>query len=344
MLNWSRDPHRRHNPLTGEWVLVSPHRTQRPWQGQVEQVPRAAQPVYDPECYLCPGNARAGDARNPSYTSTFVFENDFAAMRLETPVERFEEQGLLVAETEPGICRVICFSPRHDLTVSRMDLPALREVVNTWVSEYQQLGAHPSINYVEIFENRGAMMGCSNPHPHCQVWANRTLPNEPLKEQQSQAAYSGAKPTCLLCDYLALECASAERIVCRNASFVALVPFWAVWPFETLVLPTRHATALDELTDAERDDLADILKRLTTRYDNLFQVSFPYTSGFHQRPTDGQAHPEWHLHAHFYPPLLRSATVRKFMVGYELLAMPQRDITPETAAARLRETPESHEV
>ncbi|MGA2324804.1 MAG: UDP-glucose--hexose-1-phosphate uridylyltransferase [Bryobacteraceae bacterium] len=344
MLNWSRDPHRRYNPLTSEWVLVSPHRTERPWQGQVEPVARELQPVYDPDCYLCPGNPRAGGARNPHYTSTFVFENDFAALRLDTPLERFEERGLLVAETEPGICRVICFSPRHDLTVSRMDLPALREVVNTWTAQYQELGLNPSINYVEIFENRGAMMGCSNPHPHCQVWANRTLPNEPLKEQQSQAAYHGTKTSCLLCDYRALECAAGERVVCQNTSFVALVPFWAVWPFETLLLPKRHATALDELTATEPDDLADILKRLTTRYDNLFQASFPYTMGFHQRPTDGEAHPKWHLHAHFYPPLLRSATVRKFMVGYEMLAMPQRDITPETAAARLRDSSETHEV
>jgi UDPglucose--hexose-1-phosphate uridylyltransferase len=337
MLNWSRDPHRRYNPLTGEWVLVSPHRTERPWQGQVEPVPRESQPVYDPECYLCPGNPRAGGARNPSYTSTFVFENDFAAMRPDTPIERFEEQRLLVAETEPGICRVICFSPRHDLTVSQMDLAALRAVVDTWTAQYRELGAQPGIHYVQIFENRGAMMGCSNSHPHCQVWANRTLPNEALKEQERQAAYQAGKPSCLLCDYLALECAGGERLVCQNASFLALVPFWAVWPFETLVLPRRHATGLDELTGAEPDDLAEILQRLTARYDALFQVSFPYSMGFHQRPTDGEAHPEWHLHAHFYPPLLRSATVRKFMVGYEMLAMPQRDITPEAAAARMRE-------
>jgi UDPglucose--hexose-1-phosphate uridylyltransferase len=282
--------------------------------------------------------------RNPNYTSTFVFENDFAALRPDTLVDRSDERGLLVAESEPGICRVICFSPRHDLTVSRMEAPALRQVVDTWTAQYQELGALPWIHHVQIFENRGAMMGCSNPHPHCQIWANHTLPNEPRKEQDAQAEYARTKHACLLCDYLAIECAAAERIVCRNASFVALVPFWAVWPFETLLLPARHSTALDELTATERDDLASILKRLTTRYDNLFQVSFPYSLGFHQRPTEAQAHPEWHFHGHFYPPLLRSATVRKFLVGYEMLAMPQRDITPEAAAARLRETSEIHAV
>jgi UDPglucose--hexose-1-phosphate uridylyltransferase len=344
MLDWSRTPQRRFNPLTGEWVLVSPHRTERPWQGQVEKAAAHSQPVYDPECYLCPGNSRVGGVRNPDYTSTFVFENDFAALRPDTPVDRSDERGLLVAESEPGICRVICFSPRHDLTVSRMEAPALRQVVDTWIAQYQELGALAWINHVQIFENRGAMMGCSNPHPHCQIWANHTLPNEPRKEQDAQAEYARTKHACLLCDYLAIECATAERIVCRNASFVALVPFWAVWPFETLLLPVRHSTALDELTATERDDLAGILKRLTTRYDNLFQVSFPYSLGFHQRPTDGQAHPEWHFHAHFYPPLLRSATVRKFLVGYEMLAMPQRDITPEAAAARLREVGEIHAV
>jgi UDPglucose--hexose-1-phosphate uridylyltransferase len=344
MLDWSRDPHRRFNPLTREWVLVSPQRTQRPWQGQVERAAVQSQPVYDPECYLCPGNSRAGGVRNPNYTSTFVFENDFAALRPDTLVDRSDERGLLVAESEPGICRVICFSPRHDLTVSRMEAPALRQVVDTWTAQYQELGALPWIHHVQIFENRGAMMGCSNPHPHCQIWANHTLPNEPRKEQDAQAEYARTKHACLLCDYLAIECAAAERIVCRNASFVALVPFWAVWPFETLLLPARHSTALDELTATERDDLASILKRLTTRYDNLFQVSFPYSLGFHQRPTEAQAHPEWHFHGHFYPPLLRSATVRKFLVGYEMLAMPQRDITPEAAAARLRETSEIHAV
>ena len=336
MLNWSRDPHRRYNPLTSEWVLVSPHRTERPWQGQVEPVARELQPVYDPDCYLCPGNPRAGGARNPHYTSTFVFENDFAALRLDTPLERFEERGLLVAETEPGICRVICFSPRHDLTVSRMDLPALREVVNTWTAQYQELGLNPSINYVEIFENRGAMMGCSNAHPHCQIWSNSHLPNEVSKEQASQLAWREARARCLICDYAALEAARRQRLVEENASWMAVVPFWAVWPFETMVMPRRHIAAIDNLDDAERDGLADILKRLTARYDRLFAAPFPYSMGFHQSPTDGQAHPEWHMHLHFYPPLLRSATVRKFLVGYEMLAAHQRDLTPEAAAERLR--------
>jgi UDPglucose--hexose-1-phosphate uridylyltransferase len=334
--NWKQQPHRRYNPLTGEWVLVSPQRTERPWQGQVERRPEAAPPTYEPSCYLCPGNARAGGARNPAYTSTLVFENDFAALHTDTPPATSNQDGLLVAEGEPGLCRVVCFSPRHDLTLARMGVEDIRQVVDVWTGQYRELGALPFIDYVQIFENRGEMMGCSNPHPHCQVWANRALPNEPAKEQQAQAAHLAERHSCLLCDYLALEEQAGERLVCANQWFAALVPFWAVWPFETLLISRQHATALDELDEAAKTGLADILKRLTTRYDNLFEVSFPYSMGFHQRPTDGEPHPEWHLHAHYYPPLLRSATVRKFMVGYEMLAMPQRDITPEAAAARLR--------
>ena len=332
-----RHPHRRYNPLTREWVLVSPQRTERPWQGQVEPAAVERQASYDPLCYLCPGNLRAGGRRNPDYTGTFAFENDFPALRPDTPDGRVDERGLITARSEAGICRVVCFSPRHDLTLSRMSVGEIRLVVDTWGAQFDELGAMPLINSVQIFENRGAMMGASNPHPHCQIWANASLPNEAAKEVSAQAEYAAAKGSCLLCDYLALEESLAERIVCRNDHFVVLVPFWAVWPFETLVIGRRHASGLDHLTDAERAGLAETLKMATAGFDHLFDAAFPYTMGWHQRPTDGAPHAECHVHAHFYPPLLRSATVRKFMVGYEMLGTPQRDITPESAAARLRE-------
>lgn len=335
MFDWNQDPHRRFNPLSREWVLVSPHRTQRPWQGQEEITDTAAQPAYDPKCYLCPGNSRAGGVRNPEYTSTFVFDNDFAALKPSTPLDRYERDGLLIAETEPGICRVVCFSPKHNLTIANMEVSDLRRVVDTWVEQFSELAANPLIRYVQIFENRGAMMGASNPHPHCQIWSNHAIPNEVEKERASQSAWSKERGGCLLCQYLQLECSVKERIVDENAGFVALVPFWAVWPFEVMLVSKRHFAAIDVLTAGERDALADMLKRTTARYDRLFQVSFPYSMGFHQRPTDGP-HPEWHFHVHFYPPLLRSATVRKFLVGYEMLATPQRDLTAETAAERLR--------
>jgi UDPglucose--hexose-1-phosphate uridylyltransferase len=341
MLNLKEQPHRRYNPLKGEWVLVSPHRTSRPWQGQVEEEARASLPPYDPTCYLCPGNARAGGARNPAYTDTFVFDNDFAALLPDTPRDALDRDGLLVAQGEPGVCRVVCFSPRHDLTLAGMKTEDIRKVVDVWAAQYAELGARPAINHVQIFENRGAMMGASNPHPHCQIWANATLPDETLKELSSLNEYRAARGSCLLCDYVALELAEGVRTVCANEEFVAVVPFWAVWPFETLVVGRRHTTGLDRLDGAGRDGLADILKRLTALYDRVFNAPFPYTMGFHQRPTGGEPHEECHLHAHFYPPLLRSATVRKFMVGYELLASPQRDITAEAAAARLRELAES---
>jgi len=328
--------------MTREWVLVSPHRTQRPWQGQVEEVLPEASPTYDPKCYLCPGNARAAGARNPAYTETFVFDNDFAALKLDTPAGEIQEEGLLVARSEAGRCRVVCFSPRHDLTLARMSVPELRQVVDTWAREFSELGTDPNIRSVQIFENRGAMMGCSNPHPHGQIWANETLPNELAKELTAFGDYRQRHGATLLHDYLELELGKQERLVSANDHFVLLVPFWAVWPFETLVVSRRCVAALDELTDDERNALAEILRQATIRYDNLFHTSFPYTMGFHQRPTDGRDYPEFHLHAHFYPPLLRSATIKKFMVGYEMLGTPQRDITPETAAQWLRDVSARH--
>jgi UDPglucose--hexose-1-phosphate uridylyltransferase len=334
-------PHRRFNPLTGEWVLVSPHRTKRPWQGQVEESGADTMPAYDPTCYLCPGNERAGGATTPSYRHTFVFDNDFAALLPDTPVAQSDD-GLFRTHTERGICRVICFSPRHDLTLALMDTAAIGRVVDVWVDQYEELGARDHINYVQIFENRGAMMGCSNPHPHGQIWSNHTVPQLPATETHYQEAYRSDTGRCLLCDYVARETERAERIVFSNDAFVALVPFWAVWPFETMILPRRHVRSLPEFQRAERTALADMLRRMGIRFDNLFRTSFPYSMGIHQKPTDGASHDAWHLHLHYFPPLLRSATVRKFMVGYEMLGNPQRDITAEQAATRLRECSETH--
>ncbi|MEO3780591.1 UDP-glucose--hexose-1-phosphate uridylyltransferase [Micromonospora sp. B11E3] len=332
-------PHRRLNRLTGDWLLVSPHRTARPWQGQTEEVVNERRPEYDPNCYLCPGNERAGGAVTPEYTSTYIFDNDFPALRPETPAGQPSGDGPLVMESERGICRVLCFSPRHDLSLGEMTVGAIRRVVDTWNDQYVRLGSIDWVRHVLIFENRGAMMGASNPHPHGQIWANERLPNEVSRELHQQQVYA-ANGSCLLCDYLAVELKDDERIVCANEHFVALVPFWANWPFETLVLPRAHQGALPDMDAGERNGLADILRRVTRRYDKLFGVTFPYSMGWHQRPTDGAPHSEWHLHAHFYPPLLRSATIRKFMVGYELLAQPQRDITPESAAQLLQSLPE----
>lgn len=334
-------PHRRLNALTGEWVLVSPHRAKRPWQGQVESIPADTRPAYDPTCYLCPGNTRANGERNPDYAGTFVFDNDFAALRPDAPPTSLDEGGLLVAEVETGVARVICFSPRHDVSLPEMDTAGIRRVVDLWAEQYAELGARPDIGYVQIFENKGEVMGSSNPHPHGQIWAQRSVPLGPARETARQAEYFDQHGRTLLTDYLRMEEARGERIVCGNEHWVALVPFWAVWPFETLLIPRRPVADITQLDDAERDGFADVLRRLTARYDNLFGISFPYSAGIHQAPTDGEPHPEWHLHMHFYPPLLRSATVRKFMVGYEMLGEPQRDVTPESSAERLRALPET---
>jgi UDPglucose--hexose-1-phosphate uridylyltransferase len=338
-----RMTHRRLNPLTGEWVLVSPRRAERPWRGQVETITSPTAARYDPDCYLCPGNLRANGVRNPNYGSTFVFTNDFASLEPDIPQARIDEGGkaLVVAENEAGTCKVVCFSPRHDLTLPGMSLEEIAALVEVWADEYAGLGARPYINYVQIFENRGEMMGCSNPHPHGQIWANQTIPNQPCLEQASQAAYRSKHGSCLLCDYLQVERRAGIRIVCENDSFLALVPFWAAWPFEVLLLSQKHCRDFASFTPAERTALADILKRVTTRYDNLFAILFPYSMGFHLAPTDGEPHPEWHFHAHFYP-VLRAANLRKFMVGYELLAGPQRDVTPELAGKMLREASEIH--
>lgn len=332
---------RRYNPLLEEWVLCSPQRMDRPWQGQVEPEQPEALPSYDPACYLCPGNPRAKGQRNPAYTGTYAFENDFPALRSETP-QAAAEGDLLQARSERGVCRVLCFSPRHDLTLARMRPDEIRPVVDAWAAEVEQLGARDAVRYVQVFENKGALMGCSNPHPHCQVWAVEHVPNQPLRKLEAQRRYFAASGRDLLGAYLERELREQERLVCANEHWVALVPFWAVWPFETMLLPRRRVPDLPSLLSDERDALAEILARLNSRYDNLFRCSFPYSMGWQGRPVDGMEHPYWRLHAVYFPPLLRSATVRKFLVGYELTAEPQRDITAEQAAERLRDLPERH--
>ena len=346
-------PHRRWNPLRKSWVLVSPHRTQRPWQGEVAQKTAPSGVAYDPQCYLCPGNTRAGGAANPAYESTFTFVNDYAALLPDAPAPtEAPASPLLVAQPARGICKVLCFHPDHSLTLARMTQPEIRRVVNAWTKEYVELGELDWIEYVQIFENRGAMMGASNPHPHGQIWSTGFVPDESAAETAAQREHLDRTGNCLLCDYVAAERGAGERVIFENDHFAALVPWWAVWPFEVLLVSRRHLGAMPQLTPEERDGLADALERITTRFDNLFETSFPYTMGFHQTPTGAagegaivaakEKHPEWHFHAHFYPPLLRSATVRKFMVGFEMLGMPQRDITPEDAAERLRNCSEVH--
>ena len=343
MLN---NPHRRFNQLTGEWVLVSPHRAKRPWLGQVEKLSPEKLPAYDPTCYLCPRNERAGGVFNPDYENAYVFENDFAALlphpESEADSSSATDSPLLVAVPEQGQCLVVCFSPRHDLTLPELELPAIENVLSTWTQASTDLANKDFIQYVQVFENKGAMMGCSNPHPHSQLWAQSQPPNEIVKELRAQQAYFNTHNRPLLVDYIREEQKRQERMLFSNEHFTAVVPFWAVWPFEVLVSAHRPTQSLAVLTAAEVSALAEVFKHVTTKYDNLFEISFPYSMGFHQAPADGGTHPEWVLHAHFYPPLLRSATVKKFMVGYEMLAMPQRDITPEVAAERLRVLSEVH--
>jgi len=336
----TQHPHRRFNALTGDWILVSPHRTQRPWQGQQEQASTDTRPEYDPACYLCPGNARAGGLMNETYTSTFVFKNDFAALMAVEGEADTTNDVLFQSAPVKGECRVICFSPRHDLTLPEMNESDIRRVVDVWSAQMEELSK--TYMWMQIFENKGAAMGCSNPHPHGQIWASNSIPNEPSKEDRQQIAYFERHQKPLLMDYLNQELAHKARLVVENDHWVAVVPYWAVWPYETLLLPRRHVQQITELTDAERTCLASIMKRLLTRYDNLFQTSFPYSMGWHGAPFNGKSNRHWQLHAHFYPPLLRSSTVKKFMVGYEMMAEAQRDLTAEQAAERLRGMSDVH--
>ncbi len=318
-------------------MLVSPQRTDRPWQGRVEQSSEVKKTAYDPQCYLCPGNERAGGKKNPVYKNTFVFDNDFSALSRERENNKTNIKDLIISESESGICRVVCFSPRHDLTLAEMDFDDVKTVVDTWVQEFKILGDREEINYVQFFENKGEIMGCSNPHPHSQIWATSAIPVEPLKETIHQKDFLEKKNKCLLCEYITLEMESNERVITGNDDFIVLVPFWAVWPFETLIISKRHIKNISEFSEKEKKSFAGILKEITSIYDKVFDVSFPYSAGIHQSPTDGAEHPEWHFHYHFYPPLLRSAEIKKFMVGFEMLANPQKDFTAETGTVILKQ-------
>ena len=340
--DFDEHPHRRHNPLTGEWVLVSPHRNKRPWQGREEKPTAETRPSYDPDCYLCAGNSRSSGAENPAYKGTFVFDNDFPALLDDTP-DGTSDDPLFQARSVRGTARVVCFSERHDLTLPELPVAAIRGVVDTWADQVAELGA--TWDWVQVFENKGQIMGCSQPHPHGQIWAGDFLPNEVATEDRTQAAWTAETGRNLLVDYAAAESEKSDRVIAENDHWLAVVPWWAVWPFEALVLPRAHVLRLPDLDDAQRDGLAEVLKALTTAYDNLFETEFPYTMGWHGAPTGAAgagAVDHWQLHAHFYPPLLRSAMVRKFMVGYEMLAEAQRDLTAETAAERLRALAKTH--
>ena len=344
--DYTEHPHRRYDPLAGTWVLCSPHRAKRPWQGSVEALPPDNRPRYDPNDYLGPGNPRAGGkAHNPKYTDTFVFDNDYMALlpdRPEGTVGNVEKGDLLCAKAVRGRCRVVCFSPRMDVTVAEMSVPELRKVVDTWVEEYEMLGRESYINHVQIFENKGEMMGCSNPHPHGQIWASEFIPQHAERELRNLKEYKAKKGSDMLMDYIELEQRVKQSIVCETNSFLAVVPFWATWPFEILVIAKKKVASFKGFDEEMKNDLADIYRRVTCCYDNLFKTLFPYSMGIHQAPCDGEEHDEAHFHMHFFPPLLRSATVRKFMVGFEMLGEPQRDLTAEQAAKRLAACSETH--
>lgn len=335
-------PHRRYNPLLDEWILVSPHRAKRPWQGQNEKVTKDNRPEYDENCYLCAGNMRSNGIKNENYTDCYVFENDFSALLKEEVAFENNSNSLFQLKPERGINKVVCFSPKHNLTLPEMEVSAIEKVVQTWQEQYIVLGSQDFINYVQIFENKGSVMGCSNPHPHGQIWAQSSIPTQVEKTQRNLRSYYKKNKTSLLKDYLEEELKLQERIVMENEHFVVLVPFWATWPYETMIISKRHFGNIIAMNKEETTAFAEIIKGITIKYDNLFETSFPYSSGIHQAPTDRILHPEWHFHMHFYPPLLRSATVKKFMVGYEMLGEAQRDISPEQSAKILRELPITH--
>ena len=339
--NFNDNPHRRFNILTGEWILVSPHRTKRPWQGKTEKASLESKPKYDPKCYLCPTNDRMGGAVNPDYKKPFSFINDFSALLKDVKEEKYEN-GLLYAESESGICKVVCFSQDHSLTLPLMSKEAITDVISLWQQEYKELGATKGINHIQIFENKGDVMGCSNPHPHGQIWAQRSIPQEVQKKADRLLAYWQEHKKSILEDYIAQELDLNERIILEDEHFVSLIPYWAVWPYETMIVPKRKIAHIGELSDNEKLAFAEVLRKTTIRLDNIFQTSFPYSAGIHQAPTDGEEHPEWHFHMSFYPPLLRSATVKKFMVGYEMFANPQRDITAEQAANMMKALSNTH--